>query len=297
MKTLVKLSILLFVAIITLSSCDVQDINPDSSTGDSDFPGNSSPKTETLFTSVPTPINSSYHNEDNCAEGGRHRYYTSNERPGTIADKYESDLKAAGWSIVYSNQGGSWNGFGGGATIKATKGSRYLKFNVGGNGTMHVDITVWPQRPNNENCNNNNNNNDNDRDKDRDNDNGNDNDDKGDDNTPKNLFESVNDPAGAKYISSDNCRENGKHKYYTSNDRPTAIVNAFASDLKRNGWEIKYQDSDEGWNGYGGGGDVKATKGGRYLKFHVGGNGTMHIDLCVWPTRPNNDNCNHQDNN
>ena len=154
MKTLTKLSTIALMLVISLSSCNLEEILPESRDGDSDFPGNSSPKTETLFTSVPTPINSSYHNEDNCTEGGRHRYYTSNERPGTIADKYESYLKAAGWSIVYSNQGGGWNGFGGGATIKATKGSRYLKFNVGGNGTMHVDVTVWPQRPNDEDCNN-----------------------------------------------------------------------------------------------------------------------------------------------
>ena len=100
MKTLTKLSTLLFVAIISLASCDLEEVIPNSPTGDNDFPGNNKPTQETLFSSVPDPVASKYHTEDNCSEGGRHRYYTSNSTPSRVTNEFEEDLKFAIFNIV-----------------------------------------------------------------------------------------------------------------------------------------------------------------------------------------------------
>ena len=110
------------------------------------------------------------------------------------------------------------------------------------------------------------------------------------------LFSDVPEPSNARFVEKTADRENGEHKYYTTNEDYNTATNNYAQALKNAGWNIVYQNSG-GW-GQSGGGTVKATMGAKYLKFHVGGNGyPMHIDLCVWPQRPYDDDCDHQPDN
>jgi hypothetical protein len=114
-----------------------------------------------LLAGVPEPANAVFKAEDAIQEGGRHFFYTSGASPSDVVGAYQSALEAAGWNIISSGGGGDPFGFGGGAGLTASDGTRYLKFNAGGPaGQTFIDACVWPAQPSNDNCGQNNNNND-----------------------------------------------------------------------------------------------------------------------------------------
>ena len=108
------------------------------------------------------------------------------------------------------------------------------------------------------------------------------------------LLENVPEPAGATFQAKDAIHEDGVHFWYTSSKSPAELASAYQAALEALGWEIL----DSGGGGdpfglFGSGAGLTATNGGRYLKYHAGGQtgATTHIDACVWPSRPDDEDC------
>ncbi|MTH97279.1 hypothetical protein [Roseibium sp. RKSG952] len=82
----------------------------------------------------------------------------------------------------------------------------------------------------------------------------------------------------------------GTRTSYTSSKSPEEIMRSYEDTLKGDGWQI--HSAGGGGSSWGGGADLSATKGGEYLVMSAGGTpGMTNIDLCVWPERPEDDDC------
>ncbi|MDA4847008.1 hypothetical protein [Hoeflea poritis] len=96
-------------------------------------------------------------------------------------------------------------------------------------------------------------------------------------------------PSGAEKVS-EQPRRGGTHTLYRSSKSATEIVQAYQTTLESDGWTI--QSSGSGGGSYGGGGGLTASKDSQYLVMTAGGQaGATNIDLCVWPSKPSNDDC------
>ena len=105
---------------------------------------------------------------------------------------------------------------------------------------------------------------------------------------PTGLFESVPAPAGASFTGEYDCRESGKKRdYELGGGDALDIATAYKSVLDNNGWNTF------NLGGISLGAGFQATLGNRYLNFQNGGppGGARFINICVWPSQPNNDNC------
>ncbi len=108
------------------------------------------------------------------------------------------------------------------------------------------------------------------------------------------LFEGAPDPAGSTKEGENSCN-GGTHKYFTHTISGCEVVAAYKDVLTANGWSATILNS--GCTEWGGGAKLEATKGGRYLFLNAGGPGdSANIDLCVWPSRPNNTDCDQECN-
>ena len=96
-------------------------------------------------------------------------------------------------------------------------------------------------------------------------------------------------PAGAEKVR-EQPRGGGTHTLYRSTEAAGDVIRAYQATLQSDGWTIV--SSGGGGGSYGGGGGLTATKGAQYLVLSAGGPvGSTNIDLCVWPTRPADDDC------
>ncbi len=96
-------------------------------------------------------------------------------------------------------------------------------------------------------------------------------------------------PAGAQNVNQ-NPKGNGTHYFFRTGSSPASIVNGYRGQLQSAGWKIL--SSGSGGSSWGGNGGLTATKGQSYLVLNAGGpGGETYVNLCVWPGRPNNDNC------
>lgn len=104
------------------------------------------------------------------------------------------------------------------------------------------------------------------------------------------LTDGVPTPGSSTFIEKENCR-GGIHWYYTSNSAPNTLGTAYEAALKQNGWKI----IERNISGFGS--TLVATSGSRYLVYNVGGPpyGMMHINLCVWPSKPSDTDCGNCD--
>jgi hypothetical protein len=230
---------------------------------------------------VPAPADAEFQAEDRIQEGGLHAFYTSTKSPADVVSAYEAALKNAGWTIESSGGGGDPFGMFGGAGLTATNGTRYLKFNAGGPaGKTFIDGCVWPTKPGDDNCGQNNNQN-------------------ASLGTGEALLSGVPEVANATFQAEDAIQEGGRHFYYTSAGEPGDIVSDYGKALEAAGWEIV--SSGGGGDPFGlfaSGAGLTATDGTRYLKLGAGGpKGQVHIDSCVWPTKPSDDDCGQPDDN
>ena len=276
-------------AFCILLACSTSD---DPSGGDSpiidDTPNTDNNSSANLMSDVPKISNAVYQCENNCGTG-IHQYYTASGKATTIVDAYESSLKSAGWTI--QNSGGDAAGRGAGLT--ATKGPKYLEYNVGGNpdGTMNIDLEVWPTEPSNKNCYNckvTNKGGDNagsDGNK-------NENDDGGSsggsgDSGSKDLMANLPEVSSFSYQCENNCGD-GLHRYYTTSGNALTIAQNYQKLLQDKGWKIEDQ-AGGGQNGAG----LEASIANKYLDFNVGGQNSslMNVDISVWPQEPSNKNC------
>ena len=248
--------------------------NEDDEGGSSGGSGSGDSGSTDLMANLPVISSFEYQCENNCGDG-LHRYYTTSGNPLTIAQSYQKALQDKGWTIEDQANGGS-----NGAGLEASISNKYLDFNVGGQNSslMNVDISVWPQEPSNKNCQN--------CEVDG---SGNDAGTPGDTDgsgSSGDLFEDVPDVYSLEAVYVDDCTK-GKHKYYRTNSSPLAVVPDFKKALETNGWTVINYNLDQG----GFGGSFNATKGAKYLYMNMGGWGTMHIDVCVWPSKPSDTSC------
>ena len=89
----------------------------------------------------------------------------------------------------------------------------------------------------------------------------------------------------------DSIADNGIHQYFEVNGAPTDVMNAFKTALEGKGWEVTTIVSSGGGQG-GGGATYTGTRGDAYGVFDGGGyKTTTYIDVCTWPTKPANPNC------
>jgi len=102
------------------------------------------------------------------------------------------------------------------------------------------------------------------------------------------LFEGVHAPTNAQFTGESSCRENGKKRdYEVSGDLAIDIARNYKSVLNENGWFTTKVDASAEGAGF------LATKDGRHLNFQLIGppDGARFINICVWPSQPNDDNC------
>lgn len=96
--------------------------------------------------------------------------------------------------------------------------------------------------------------------------------------------------SGATQQAQDALAGGGQHVYYVSSEGFGQVVAGYEATLQAAGWTVQGSGGG-GYGGYGGGG-FTATHGASYLVVNAGGgNGVTHIDVCVWPSRPADDNC------
>ena len=236
--------------------------------------------TGNLTDGIPELTGAEFQSENAIQEGGRHFFFFSSDNtPANIVGNYEAALVAAGWTILNSGGGGDPFGFASGANLEATDGTRYMYLNAGGpSGSIYVDGCIWPNRPDDTDCG------------------------QGNDGNSGNaqfgssgdLLADLPEPAGAEFKYEDAIREGGRHFYYTTNASPDDLVSAYASALVANGWTIRSSGGGgDPFGLFGSGAGLTATNGPRYFKLHAGGQrgSTTHIDACIWPTQPGDDDC------
>ena len=277
--------ILLVLSCLAFIACGGSGGNGNDNNGDDG--GVDANKSSQLFSDVPPVGNVTdeipasqfkFMCENNCGNG-IHRYYTTSGSGTDILDAYIDELEAVGWNI--ENSGGAQNG----ASLQATKGDKYMNFNVGGGSPslMHVDQSVWPSKPSDTNCNNC-----------KVTDPDDETSDPPDDKDPSNsgdssgsLTDDLPTPSGLKFQCQNNCGD-GIHRYYTGSGNALTMAQDYADQLEDDGWSIV-----DGPGGISIGAGVEAKKGDRYIDFNAGGQSTsiLHIDIAIWPEEPDNDNC------
>lgn len=89
----------------------------------------------------------------------------------------------------------------------------------------------------------------------------------------------------------DSIADNGIHQYFQVSGAPSEVMNAFKAALEGKGWEVSTIVSSGGGEG-GGGATYTGTNGEAYGVFDGGGYKTnTYIDVCTWPSKPANPNC------
>ncbi len=90
----------------------------------------------------------------------------------------------------------------------------------------------------------------------------------------------------------DSIADNGIHQYFQVNGVPSDVMAAFKTALEGKGWEVSTLVSSGGGEGGGGGATYVGTHGDAYGVFDGGGyKTTTYIDVCTWPSKPANPNC------
>ena len=229
-----------------------------------------------LLAGVPEPADAEFQAEDAIQEGGRHYFYISSAAPGDVVSNYQNALQATGWTIV-SSGGDPMGMFGAGLT--ATNGPRYLTINAGGHGggQTFIDGCVWPRQPNVNNCGQNNNTSG-----------------AGTMGAGGELLAGVPELHNAEFKSENGIHEGGRHFFFMSDASPSDVVNPYQAALENAGWTIVSSGGGgDPFGLFGGGAGLTATNGPRYLKLNAGGQtgGPTFIDGCIWPTQPNDNDC------
>ena len=82
----------------------------------------------------------------------------------------------------------------------------------------------------------------------------------------------------------------GTHWYYQSSNSAAQVANGYKGQLQSAGWNIVNIGS--GGSSWGGNSGLTARKGAAYLVLQAGGpSGQTYINVCAWPSQPDNDNC------
>jgi hypothetical protein len=90
----------------------------------------------------------------------------------------------------------------------------------------------------------------------------------------------------------DNIADSGIHMYFQVNGSPNEVMDAYKAALEGKGWQVTTVVTSNGAGG-GGGATYTGTNGDAYGVFDGGGfDTTTYLNVCTWPTKPANPNCN-----
>ncbi|WP_018599399.1 hypothetical protein [Mycobacterium sp. 155] len=89
--------------------------------------------------------------------------------------------------------------------------------------------------------------------------------------------------------------DNGIHMFYQVNGAPNDVLDAYKSALEGKGWQVTTIVTSAGGSS-GGGATYTGIHGDAYGVFDGGGfNTSTFIDVCTWPSKPANPNCNRSE--
>lgn len=100
-------------------------------------------------------------------------------------------------------------------------------------------------------------------------------------------------PANSKQTKGpDKIQDNGIHMYYRVEGSPRPVLDAYKAALEDKGWQVTTIVTSGGDSG-GGGATYTGTNGETYGVFDGGGfETTTFLNVCTWPSKPANPNCN-----
>lgn len=86
--------------------------------------------------------------------------------------------------------------------------------------------------------------------------------------------------------------DNGIHRYFKIDGKPTEVMSAFKTALEDKGWKVSTISSSDDADG--GGATLAGTNGDVYGVFDGGGPmNTTYLEACTWPKKPANPSCRH----
>ena len=112
--------------------------------------------------------------------------------------------------------------------------------------------------------------------------------------TGDDLMNGIPTPPNAKSLGAKSISSGGQLARFSTSANPGAVISSYQDALTGAGWTV----AGAGGSGssYGGGAGLHATNGRKYLSVNAGGPaGMTFVSVCVWPAKPNNDNCGDND--
>jgi hypothetical protein len=104
------------------------------------------------------------------------------------------------------------------------------------------------------------------------------------------LLAGIPNPPNSKALGAGAISNGGQRASFTTSADPSAVIASYTQILPGSGWTVTGSGGAGSSNG--GGAGLQATNGPRYLSIRAGGPpGTTYVNICVWPSRPNDDHC------
>jgi hypothetical protein len=104
------------------------------------------------------------------------------------------------------------------------------------------------------------------------------------------LLAGIPDPPNSKPLGARAIPNGGQQASFTTSADPDDVIVSYQQTLPGAGWTVT--GSRGAKSSHGGGAGLQATNGPRYLSIDAGGPaGTTYVNICVWPSRPNDDHC------
>ena len=104
------------------------------------------------------------------------------------------------------------------------------------------------------------------------------------------LLAGIPNPPDSKPLGAGAISNGGQRASFTTSADPGAVIASYQQTLPGAGWTV--MDSGGAGSSHGGGPGLQASNGLRYLSINAGGPaGTTYVNICVWPSRPNDDHC------
>ena len=104
------------------------------------------------------------------------------------------------------------------------------------------------------------------------------------------LLAGIPDPPNSKPLRASAIPNGGQRASFTTSAAPDAVIASYKQSLPGSGWTVI--GSGGAASSHGGGAGLQATNVARYLSINAGGPaGTTYVNICVWPSRPNDDHC------
>jgi len=108
------------------------------------------------------------------------------------------------------------------------------------------------------------------------------------------LLSGIPTPPDSKALGTQAISSGGQQARHSTAANPGAVIASYKQALPDAGWTVT--GSGGSGSSYGGNAGLQATNGPKYLSINAGGPaGTTFVSVCVWPSKPHNDNCGDND--